>query len=114
MLFQLVADQRKSQFGGVDRCIYFLQYIWKRTNMILMTMGDHKSFHLGNILFQVGNIRNYKIDSRHVIFRKSESAIYYYYTIFILKSCNIHSNLLQTTKWNDLQLGAIVSFTWSL
>ena len=82
--------------------------------MILMTMGDHKSFHLGNILFQVGNIRNYKIDSRHVIFRKSESAIYYYYTIFILKSCNIHSNLLQTTKWNDLQLGAIVIFAWSL
>ena len=52
----VAADQRKIQFGGVDRCIYFLQYIWKRTNMILMTMVITKSFHLGNILFQVGNI----------------------------------------------------------
>ena len=58
--------------------------------------------------------QNYKIDSRHIIFWKSESAVYYYYTVFILKSCNIHSNLLQTTKWNDLQLGAIVIFAWSL
>ena len=70
--------------------------------MILMAVGDHKSFDLGNVLFQVGDIRNDKVDSKHVIFREGKSAVHYYYTIFILESCNIHSNLFQTAKRNNL------------
>ena len=43
---------------------------------------------------ELSDIRNHKIDSKHIIFRECQSAIHYYNTVLIFKGSNIHSNLL--------------------
>ena len=104
MFLQLVGDQRKSQLRGIDRHVHFFQYIRQRADMVLMAVGDHKPLHLGNILLQIGNVRDHKIDTQHVVLRERQPAVYYYYTVSVLECCNIHSDLFQTAQRNDLQL----------
>jgi len=65
--------------------------------MILMSMCDHKAFYFGNIFFQISNIRDDQIDTKHIIFRESKTTVNNYNTVFILKSSNVHSNLFQST-----------------
>ena len=71
--------------------------------MILMSMCDHKTLHLIRIALKVTNIRDYKIDSEHIIFRERQSAIYYNNTVFIFKGSDIHSDLFKASKRNDLK-----------
>ena len=104
MFLQLVGDQRKGQLRGIDRHVHFFQYIRQRADMVLMAVGDHKPLHLGNILLQIGNVRDHKIDTQHVVLRKRQAAVYYYYTVSVFECCNIHSDLFQTAQRNDLQL----------
>ena len=104
MFLQLVGDQRKGQLRGIDRHVHFFQYIRQRADMVLMAVGDHKPLHLGNILLQIGNVRDHKIDTQHVVLRERQAAVYYYYTVSVLECCNIHSDLFQTAQRNDLQL----------
>ena len=40
--------------------------------------------------------------SEHIVFRKCHSTVYYDNTVIVLKCCDIHSNLFQTTQRNDL------------
>ena len=105
MLFQFVADQSQCQLGSIDRNIDLFQHIRKSSDMILMPMSDHKSLHLGNIFLKVCYIRNDQIDSQHIVLRERKTTVYNYNTVAILKSGNVHSDLLQTAKWYDLKLG---------
>ena len=67
MLFELVFDQAHSKLCCINRSIYFLENIWKRSNMILVSMGDHKASDLINIFLEVCDIRNDKVNSQHII-----------------------------------------------
>ena len=96
VLFEFVCDQTQCQFGGIDRYIDFLQYIRKGSDMILMSMCDHKALDLGNIFFKVGHIRNNKVDSEHVILREGKSAVHDHNAVAVLKGGDVHSDLLQS------------------
>ena len=96
VLFEFVCDQTQCQFGGIDRDIDFLEYIRKGSDMVLMSMCDHKSLDLGNIFFKVGHIRDNKVDSEHVILREGKTAVYDHNAVAVLKSGDVHSDLLQS------------------
>ena len=102
MLFQLVGDQCQGQLCGIDRHIYIPEYIRQCPDMILMPMGDHKSFNLGNIILQISHIRDHQIDTQHIILRESKTAVHYYNAVIIFKSCNIHTDLLKSSQRDDL------------
>ena len=76
--------------------------------MILMSMCDKEAFYLLFILFQVRNIRDYQINSQHIVLWECESTIHYNNTIFVLKSSNVHSNLFQSAQWNDFEFSCIL------
>ena len=50
VLFKLVADQTDRELGRVNRNVNLTQHIRKCTDVILMTVGDHKPLHLADIL----------------------------------------------------------------
>ena len=64
--------------------------------MILMSVGDDKTFDLVDVVFKVGHIRDNKVDSEHVIRWECKTAVHNYNGIFIFKGGDIHTNLLQT------------------
>ena len=70
MLFQLALNKTKRKPCAVNRHVEFFQKIWQTAYMILMTMCDKESLYFINVVFQIGNIRDYKIDSIHVVFRE--------------------------------------------
>ena len=78
--------------------------------MILMSMRDHKSLYLFDIVLQIGNIRNDKINSQHVILREGKTAVYHNNTVLIFKGSNVHTNLFQTAKWDHFQSGTLILF----
>ena len=103
MLCELFLDNSHSQLCCINRQINLFKHIRKRSNVILMPMCDHKPLHLIRIALKVTDIRDYKIDSEHIIFRERQSAIYYNNTVFIFKGSDIHSDLFKASKRNDLK-----------
>ena len=57
--------------------------------MILMPVGDKKSFHPVDILLQVRDIRHAKIDPVHIILRERQSAVHNNNTVSAFKGSNI-------------------------
>ena len=66
--------------------------------MVFMSVGDHKAFYPVNIFLQIGNIRNDKVDSQHIILRKGQTAVDDHDAAAVFKCCDIHSDLLKTAK----------------
>ena len=63
MLLQLILNNAHRQLGRIDRDIQLLEHIGQRTDMILMSVRDHKGLYLVLILLQISNIGNDHIDS---------------------------------------------------
>ena len=103
VLPQLVLDQPYGQLRGVNRHIDLFEHIGKRTDMILMSMGNNKALHLLNIFLQIGDVRDNKIDAQHVILREGKSAVHDNNTVLEFKGSNVHSDLLQSAQRNDPQ-----------
>ena len=53
VFLQLMLNQRYGQPGAVHRHVDLLQDIWKRTDMVLVSMGDHESLYLVDVLLQI-------------------------------------------------------------
>ena len=78
--------------------------------MILMAVGDDKSLHFGRIVLQISDIRDYKIDSQHVILRECQTTVHHNNTVFVLKGSNIHTDLFQTAQRYDTQFSVFLFF----
>ena len=105
MLSQLVLNDSHRQPGGIDRNIHLFQNIGQRPDMVLMPVGNHKSFHLLGMIPQIRDIRDHQIDPQHFILRERQAAVYHNNTVFILEGSNIKSNLFQPSQRNYLQPG---------
>ena len=103
VLGQLVLDNTHGQAGSVDGNINIPQHIRQCSDMILMSVGDDETFYLVDVILQVGYIRNDQIDSQHIVLRERKTTVYNYNTVTILKSSNVHTDLLQASQRNDLQ-----------
>ena len=52
VFLQLVVDQTDGKLGAIHRRIQLFEDIGKCSDMILVTMGDHKPFYLIHIVFR--------------------------------------------------------------
>ena len=78
--------------------------------MVLMSVRDDESLHLAVILGQVGHIGDHEVNSEHIILGESKSAIYHNNAVPVFERSHIHSDLLQASERNDLQLLIIYFF----
>ena len=76
--------------------------------MILVSVRDHKSLYPVHVFLQISNIRNYQIDSQHVVVREGKTAVYHNNTVLVLKRSNVHSDLLQSSQRYHLKSGACI------
>ena len=102
-LSELVLNDAHSQPGGKNGHIDLLQHIGQRADMVLVTVRDHKSLDLIDIFFEIGRIRDHKVDSEHIVFRKRQTTVHYDNTVLTLESSYIHADLLKTAQGDDLQ-----------
>ena len=98
---ELVFDDAHGQACSVDRNIDLFQNIRKGTDMILVSVCDDKSLHLVNILFQIGSVRNDKIDAEHIVLREGKTAVHDHDTVSVLERSDIHADLLQASQRDD-------------
>ena len=78
--------------------------------MVLMSVGDHKTFDFIDVTFQISHIRDDQIDSQHIIGRECKTTVDNHDGVFILECSNIHTDLLQTAKRDNayLRLGSSI------
>ena len=67
-----------------------------------MSVSNHEPLHFAVILHQVGDVRNDKIDTQHIVLGESQAAVNHNYAVPILKCSHIHSDLFQPTERNNL------------
>ncbi len=108
MLIELLLDQLHRQLCRVDRHVQLLKYVRNGTDMIFMTVCDHKALDLAVVLLQIGHIRDDKVNSQHIILRKCESAVHDDDAVTVFESRDVHSDLSQSTQRNDFQLSGIL------
>ena len=90
-----------------------MQNIGKCTYMVLMTVSDDKALYLVDIVLKICYIGNYQINTQHLVFRERQTAVHHNNTVFISEGSDIHSNLLKTSQWDNLQLGCIFNFLFT-
>ena len=78
--------------------------------MVLMSVGDDKSLHLGRIVLQICDVRDYQVDSQHVILRECQTTVHHNNTVFVLKGSNIHTDLFQSAQRYDTQFSIFLFF----
>ena len=110
VLLQLVLNQPDGQLCAVHRRRHILQHVGEGADVILMSMGNHKSLDLVNIVFQIGNVRNDQINSQHIVAWEGQSAVHHNNTVFVLKGRHIHSDLFQAPSGIIFTLLFFVSF----
>ncbi len=96
MLPQLIIYNTDGQLCCINGHVNIPQNIRNGPDMVFMAMGNKKSFYFLDIILQIGNIRNYQVNTQHIIFRKRQTAVHHNNTVFVFKGSNVHSNLLQS------------------
>ena len=69
--------------------------------MVFVTVRNHKSTNLVLVIFKIRNIRNHKVDTEHIVFRKSQTAVDNDDFIVIFDGGNINADSLKSPERND-------------
>jgi len=107
---KLLLDNTHGKLCGIDWKIHLPQYIRQCSDMVFMSMGNDESLNLLDIVFQISDIRNHKIDSQHVVFRECQSAVHDNNTVFIFEGSDVHSDFFQSSERNDTQFSIVFFF----
>lgn len=76
VVFQLVLDKSTGDLRGIDdRDLHCLEKERNRTDMVFMAVRDDKTLDLVLVLLQMGEFRDYIIDTRHIIIREKDTAV---------------------------------------
>ena len=96
VFLQLLFDQRHREPGGVDRDVQLLKDIGDRPDMVLMSVCNDKSFDFAVVLLKIGDVRDHKIDSQHIILREGHAAVNDHDAVPVFYSRNVHTDLLKS------------------
>ena len=62
--------------------------------MIFMTVRNRKTLDFLDIIFQISDIRDNKVDPQHIVLRECKSAVHNHNAVIVLDRGNIHPDLL--------------------
>ena len=71
--------------------------------MILVSVGDHQTLHLVHMIHQIGDVRDAKVNSQHIIIRESQTAVHHNNTVLVLEGSNVHTDLFQSSQGYNFQ-----------
>ena len=72
--------------------------------MVLVSVGDKNAAYLVCVFNEIADVRNDKVDTRHILVGKSHTAIDNDHIIPVLKNGHILSDLLNTAKTHNAKL----------
>ena len=75
--------------------------------MVLMSVGDHKTLYLIDIVHQISHVRDNQVNTQHIITWESKAAVHHDNGVIILDGSHVHSDLLQTSQRDDLDFTVI-------
>ena len=104
VLRQLVAQNAERQPRCVYRHIQLLENIGHGADMVLMPVGEKNAAHLFFVLFQIGYIRDHKIDAGHLLIRESHAAIHNDNIVSVFDCRDIFSDFTDSPERNHLKL----------
>ena len=104
VLLQPSRQNTQRQPRTVNRHVNLLQHIRKRTDMVLMPVGEDDGLNLFAILQQIRNIGNHEINSQHIVLGEHQSCVDQQNLIVHAKNRHIFADLPQAAQRNDLQL----------
>ena len=99
---QFVLDERNRKRGSVDGHVELLERIRQRADVVLVSVGDHKSFEFCAVLAQIGHVRYDDIDAGHIVVRKADAAIDNDHVVAVFKYGHVLSDFAQAAERNDL------------
>ncbi len=62
--------------------------------MILVPVRDRKPFYLVDVILQISDIRDHKVDPQHIILRECQAAVHDHNAVLILDRGDVHTDLL--------------------
>lgn len=111
---QLVPDERTGDLRRIDdRHVDSLEKEGDAADVVFVTMGDDKSLDLGGILFEMGEVRDDVVDSRHAVLREHDTAIDDEDRIVVLDAVEVLSDLAQSAQSINLHGRAQQTFGFS-
>ena len=102
MLAQLVFQKTERQQCAEYRHVQLLQNIGQCADMVLVPVGQNNSSDFVCVFGKIGNIGNDKVDSKHIILRKRQTAVDDDNVIAIFEYSHVLPDFLQSAKSDDL------------
>jgi len=102
MLFEFILDKADREPCGVNRHIEFFQQIRQAADVILVSVGDEQTLDTVFVLKHIGEVRDDKIDTEHIIFRKNRTAVHENHIALALIQGDVFTDLAQTAQRADV------------
>ncbi len=108
-LLELVFYEGHGQVRAVHGGVELLQGIGHGADMVLVAMGDDEASELLPVLLQIGHIRDYHVDARHVVVRERQTAVDDDDVLPVFEEGHILSDLAHAPQGDELQFGFFLS-----
>ena len=105
-----MVNEPHGQFCPVDRSVDHFEHIGDGSDMVLVSMGDHKALYFVNIVRQIRHVRDHQVNAQHIIAGESQAAVHDDDAVLIFDGSHVHSDLLQTSQGDDLYFAVLIVF----
>ena len=102
VLFEFAFRQAGGEMRTVDGNVEFLEDVRQRTQMVLVTVGEHYRSDVVAILFEEVKIRNANVNTVSSLFGKAHAGVENDHLILVTHSHAIHPKLADTAEGDDL------------
>ena len=115
-LFQALLYQSQGEARSVDRHVQVAKDVRQRPDMVLVTVGQHNRSDFRAILLQIRNVRNDKVDSQKLGFRKHHARVDDDEVVAEPQHHHVHAELAESAERNGSQgvRGFMCGSTWGL
>ena len=108
MLLELVFNQSDRQFCPIYRDIDFFQDKRQRADVVFVSVCNHNPAHLVLVFFEIGRIRDDKVNPRHIVVREGDPTVDNENVVPILEYRHVFANFVQATQRYNFQF----LFSW--
>ena len=98
MLLELALDKTDGKTGGINGDIHLFQQICKSADVVLMTVGDNDASYLVDVLLNIGEIGDNKVNARHIAVWESKTAVNDEHIVSALENGHVLAYLVKSAQ----------------
>ena len=110
LLCQLILQNTQRQAGTVDGRIDGAEHVGQGSDVILVSVGQKNTADAIRILFQIGDVRDDQIYTKHVIIGECQTAVDDDYVIAVFQNGQIFADFVQSAQHHDAELRCVLFF----